>query len=106
MIARISLYKTRKGCFYRNIEPQPREKRGKGAKGKYYCQPLPRAAAAGAGAGTGGTGATAASFVNPRCFRSSVSIFFFTSGLSFKNWRAFSRPWPILSPLYPYHDPL
>ena len=41
------------------------------------------------------TGATAASFVNPRCFRSSVSIFFFTSGLSFKNCLAFSRPWPM-----------
>jgi hypothetical protein len=39
------------------------------------------------------------SLVNPNALRTSVSNFAIVSLLSFKNWRAFSRPWPMRSPL-------
>src|SRR5215831_11441114 len=42
-------------------------------------------------------GAAAGAAINPSAFRTSVSSFAITSLLSFRNCRAFSRPWPIRS---------
>ena len=43
--------------------------------------------------------------IKPSALRTSVSSFARTSLLSFRNWRAFSRPWPIRSLLKLNHDP-
>src|SRR6185437_6013987 len=53
------------------------------------------AVAAGWAAGTG----CGAAVVNPRCLRTSASSLTKVSTLSLRNWRAFSRPWPMRSPL-------
>src|SRR5271165_5774178 len=44
--------------------------------------------------------------IMPSAVRKSVSIWDRTSGLSFRNWRAFSRPWPMRSPPKLYQEPL
>src|SRR5271166_5600313 len=57
-----------------------------------------RAALAAAGLGVSTTGATAGTGslrIMPSVLRSSVSSCWRISGLSFRNWRAFSRPWPM-----------
>ncbi len=53
----------------------------------------------GAASGAGATLASASGFSRPICRRSSVSIPWRISALSFRNWRAFSRPCPMRSPL-------
>ena len=56
--------------------------------------PRARLAAAGTAAGAGAGGGTAATSArtNPSALRNSTSSFLNTSGLSFRNCRAFSRP--------------
>ena len=67
---------------------------------KHYRRAGPRAAAgSGVGDGVPAAAGTASAFTSPSVLRNSVSRFWRTSGLSLKNWRAFSRPWPIRSPL-------
>jgi hypothetical protein len=51
------------------------------------------------GVGPAAVSASADTLPKPSALRSSVSIRVRKSGLSFKNWRAFSRPCPIRSPL-------
>src|SRR5579863_9560355 len=51
----------------------------------------PAAPLVGVAVADGGAGVAA---INPRALRTSVSSFAITSLLSFRNWRAFSRPWP------------
>src|SRR5580704_5993993 len=51
------------------------------------------------GAGAAAAAGCAGVAINPRALRTSISSFARVSLLSFKNWRAFSRPWPIRSPL-------
>src|SRR5206468_10847631 len=50
-------------------------------------------------------GATFSSTGRPSPFRSRLSISARTSGLSFRNCRAFSRPWPMRSPSIAYQAP-
>ena len=46
-----------------------------------------------------GTAGAALAGINPSALRTSNSSFARVSLLSFKNWRAFSRPWPMRSVL-------
>ena len=69
-----------------------------GSSAWYYLL-LVAAAGAALGAGAGSTATGGVSWTNPSNLRSSVSSFCRTSGLSFRNCRAFSRPWPMRSPL-------
>src|ERR1700722_17856473 len=67
----------------------------------HIVYPRARLAAAGTAVGAGAGGGTAATSarVKPSALRNSTSSFLNTSGLSFRNCRAFSRPCPMRSPL-------
>ena len=65
------------------------------AVGIVVTRPCVPVACAGTAAGVG----AAAEGANPRALRTSASSFAIVSLFSFRNARAFSRPWPMRSPL-------